>query len=123
MRWYRYHQRIVGILALFALGIQLVVSFAHVHVEGVRAPFNVSQSRTVPSSGLPARTPDTPGAPQPDHCAVCVTIGLLSNGLSGEPPAISLPALVRFSPLPPVSEARFSVTHFYPFRTRAPPVA
>jgi hypothetical protein len=119
MRWYRYHQRVVGILALFALGFQLAVSFAHVHLDGVR---QVSGASVAALSGrLPAGMPNSPGAPR-DECAICVAIGLLSNALNGEPPAVSLPDFIRFAPLPPVSETRFSVARFYPFRTRAPPV-
>jgi hypothetical protein len=122
MRWYRYHQRVVGILALFALGFQLAVSFAHAHVDGVRLPAGVSVSGAASTSRLPAGAPDLPGAPHHD-CAICVATALLSNALNGEPPAVSLPDLIRFAPLPPVSEASFSVARFYPFRTRAPPVA
>jgi hypothetical protein len=122
MRWYRRHQRVVGILALFALGFQLAVSFAHVHLDAVRQPSGVSVSGAASTGRLPARAPDSPGAPHSD-CAVCIATALLSNALNGEPPAVSLPDLVRFAPSPSVSEARFSVARFYPFRTRAPPVA
>jgi hypothetical protein len=122
MRWFRRHQCIVGILALFALGFQLAVAFAHVHLDGVRPAFSVSVSRTAPPDRLPAGLPDSPGAPHRD-CAVCIAIGLLGNTLSGEPPAISLPALVCFAALPQVGESGFSVARFYSFRTRAPPVA
>jgi hypothetical protein len=116
MRWYRYHQRVVGILALFALGFQLGVSFAHVHGVGRVSGASVS------GAALSGRMPDSPGTPR-HECAICVTIGLLSNALNGEPPVVSLPDLIRFAPLHPVSETRFSVARFYPFRTRAPPVA
>jgi hypothetical protein len=124
MRWYRCHRRFAGLLALFALGVQLVVSFAHVHLEGARPPFGVSVLDATPhGDGSPAAIPHAPGAPHHDYCAVCVALGLLSNGLRGEPPVISLPDLVRFAPLPRVSEYRISIARFHPFRTRAPPVA
>jgi hypothetical protein len=122
MRWYRYHQRVVGILALFALGFQLSVSFAHVHLDGVRQLSGVSVSGAAATGRLPAGAPDSPGAPHPD-CAICVATALLSNALNGEPPAVSLPDLLHFAPLQPVSETEFLVARFYPFRTRAPPVA
>lgn len=122
MGWYRCHQRVVGILALFALGFQLAVSFAHVHLDGVSQPSGVSVSGAAWTGRLPASAPDSPGAPHHD-CAICVATALLSNALNGEPPAVSLPDLIRFAPLPPVSETRFSVARFYPFQTRAPPVA
>jgi hypothetical protein len=122
MRWFRRHQCIVGILALFALGFQLAVAFAHVHLDGVRPGFSVSVSPAASPDRLPARLPDSPGAPHRD-CAVCIAIGLLGNSLNGEPPAVSPPALVRFALLPPVGASGFSVARFYSFWTRAPPVA
>lgn len=122
MRWYRCHQRVVGILALFALGFQLVVSSAHVHLGGVHQPSGVAVSAAASTGGAPVGVPDSPGAPHHD-CAICVASGLLGNGLNGDPPAVSPPDVVRFAPLPPVGETSFSVARFYPFRTRAPPVA
>ncbi len=71
---------------------------------------------------LSAGAPYAPGAPRHD-CAVCIAIGLLSNAVGGEPPALSAPDLIRFAPLPPACETVFSVARFYSFRTRAPPVA
>ena len=122
MRWYRCHQRVVGILALFALGFQLAVSFAHLHLDGIRQPSGISVSHAALTGRLPAGVPDSPGTPY-HECAICVAIGLLNNALNGEPPAVSLPDAIRFARLRPVGETRFSVARFYPFRTRAPPVA
>jgi hypothetical protein len=122
MRWYRCHQRVAGILALLALGFQLAASFAHVHLDGIRQPSGVSVSGATSAGRQPDGVPGSPGAPRHD-CAICSAIGLLSNGLNGEPPAVSLPGLIRFALLQPVSEVSFSVARFYPFRTRAPPVA
>jgi hypothetical protein len=122
MRWFRRHQCIVGILALFALGFQLAVAFAHVHLDGVRSVFSASASRAASPDRVPAGLPDSPGAPRHD-CAVCIAVGLLGNALNGEPPAVSLPPFFHFAPLPPMGASGFSVVRFYSFRTRAPPVA
>lgn len=121
MWWYRYHRRFVGVLALVALGIQLVVSFGHVHLEGARVPFGSAVSDAASLDRLPVGAPDPPGAPQHD-CPVCVSIYLLANALTGEPAVLSLPTAVDFEPFPPVGESEIFVTRFYPFRTRAPPV-
>jgi hypothetical protein len=123
MRWYRCHQRFAGLLALFALGVQLAVSLAHIHLEGAWPPSGVSVLDATSQDRSPAGIPHAPGAPHHDYCAVCVAVGLLGNGLSGEPPAILHPELVGFALLPPVGEHRISVARFHPFRTRAPPVA
>ncbi len=122
MRWYRYHQRVVAMLALFALGLQLAVSFAHVHLDGLRLSSAVAASGAASPGRVPTLPLDAPGAPHHD-CAICVAVGLLGTALSGEPPAIPPPDFVWFAPLPRVDAARISVARFYAFRTRAPPVA
>jgi hypothetical protein len=122
MWWYRCHQRFAGLLALFALGLQLAASFAHVHVEVARPPFGMSVLDATSHSRSPAGISSAPGAPHNDYCAICTAIGLLSNGLNGAPPVISLPEFVCFARRPQVSKSRISVARFYPFRTRAPPL-
>jgi hypothetical protein len=123
MRWCRYHQRFAGILALFALGLQLFASFVHVHAEGARRPYDISLSGATSSGRLSTDVPHSPAGGPHNDCAICLTIGLLGSALSGEPPVVSLPQLVRFAPTPPVGEFKVSVARFYSFRTRAPPVA
>ena len=125
MRWFRYHQRFGGILALFALGLQLAVSFAHVHPQGLDLlPGAESLARaSTQASDSPAGPSDHHGGTAPyEECAICISIGLLSSGISGQPPILSLPVPVGFAPTPAVVEVYFSVARFSPFRTRAPPV-
>jgi hypothetical protein len=122
MRWCRYHQRFAGILALLALGLQLVVSFAHVHPQGGLRPFDISFSGAT-SPAQSTNVPNSPAGGPHNDCAICITVGLLGSALSGEPPVVSLPQLIRFAPTPPVGEFKVSVARFYSFRTRAPPVA
>jgi hypothetical protein len=123
MRWCRYHQRFAGALALFALGLQLFASFAHVHPEAALRPFDISLSGATSPAPSSTDGPNSPGGGPHNDCAICITIGLLGSALSGEPPVVSLPQLVRFAPPPPVGEFKVSVARFYSFRTRAPPVA
>jgi hypothetical protein len=123
MRWCRYHQRFAGILALFALGLQLFASFAHMHPEGALRLFDISLSGAASPARSSTDGPNLPAGGPHSDCAVCITIGLLGSALSGEPPVVSLPELIRFAPTPPVGEFKLSVARFYSFRTRAPPVA
>jgi hypothetical protein len=123
MRWCRCHQRFACVLALFALGLQLFASFAHVHPQGALRPFDISLSGATPPARSSTDGPNSPGGGPHNDCAICITIGLLGSALSGEPPVVSLPELIRFAPTPPVGEFKLSVARFYPFRTRAPPVA
>jgi hypothetical protein len=123
MRWCRYHQRFAGFLALFALGLQLFASFAHVHPEGALRPFDVSLKGATSPAPLSTDGQNSPAGGPHNGCAICISIDLLGSALSGEPPVVSLPELIGFAPLPPVGEFKVSVARFYSFRTRAPPVA
>jgi hypothetical protein len=121
MRWFRAKLKAGARLALFALTVQIALSFGHIHLGNFR--------RAVPSLAS-ASTQSTPSAPrqQPagdadDYCAICATIHL--TAISFLPPASQLPV--------PFVVAR-SVEHFNsaavvfiaprraPFQSRAPPL-
>lgn len=126
MRWFRYRQRFLGVLALFALGLQLVVSFAHIGTEVVRA-FDIADnaSFTALSADIPPSpaTPSDHGGGLPHHvCDICISIGLLGSALSGQPPVLSTPAVAHVAAMPAVGEFQLSLVQFISFRTRAPPV-
>jgi hypothetical protein len=129
MRWWRSSQRFGVCLALFALMLQFIASFVHIHPEGFGSALAVSVwdeashalSGTGPSDSAAHPLNDQGGLPRHD-CAVCVSIALLGSALEGQPPALSVPTDIRLSPTRPASELQFSIVRFYPFRTRAPPV-
>jgi hypothetical protein len=124
MRWVRNSRRFgSSYLALAALALQFVVSFGHVHLDGVRRTdpaLTVAGSRAH-ASQLPAPQPGSDG--DDDYCAICATIYLTANSFL--PPAPELP-------VPFVSQ---TIEHFdrvagfliaprrLPFQSRAPPLA
>jgi hypothetical protein len=129
MRWLRSNQRFGVCLALFALTIQFVASFAHFHPDDFR-PWSGTSASGAASLALSAiAAPDSsvyisriqPGLPH-RNCSVCVSIGLLSQGLNGQLPILLAPTFFRLASARPPHELQFSVVRFYPFRTRAPPV-
>jgi hypothetical protein len=129
MRWWRSGQRFGVYLALFALTLQLIASFAHIHPEGFGSAPAGSLSGDASHALSSAGASDSPGYPLNDQgglphrdCAICISIALLGSALNAQPPALSEPADVHLSPNRPASELQFSVVRFYPFRTRAPPV-
>jgi len=121
MSWIRTHRRFGGTLALFALALQLVLSFGHVHARDFAG---------IPGSAVAqaqVTAPHGPGGDAADqandvYCAVCATIAL-----SGTLVLPALPAL-----LPPSSST--DVSHWYRladrrdrfdhalFSARAPPL-
>ena len=97
MRWFRYRQRFLGVLALFALGLQLVVSFAHIGTEVVPAS-DIADNASF--SALSADIPPSPATPSdhggglPHHvCDICISIGLLGSALHTGSPQCTTPGL------------------------------
>jgi hypothetical protein len=122
MRWI-HHRRFGSCLALAALVLQLVLSFGHVHLDGVH--------RTHPAlavSGSAAQASPL-GAPHPgndaddDYCAICATIFLAANSFLPPAPQLPVPFVSRpiehFAP----GAVDFIVPRRAPFQSRAPPLA
>jgi hypothetical protein len=125
MRWFRSNRRSGAGLALFALVLQLVVSFGHVHATDlVPATTTTAQSATAQSSHAP--DPSSPvkrsnGAG--DICAICALIQLVNTSVASSAPLLPQAAAtysIRWSiafdfnaPPPPRR----------PFSARAPPLA
>jgi hypothetical protein len=121
MRWFRTNLRIGSHLALFALAIQLVLSFSHVHLDGLN--LGPSHPAVVQTADLPGdRSPD--GQP-PNHdalCPICLSIQLAGTILQPVPPALIVPEPVAW--MPPVATAEFAAAgHHSSFNARAPPLA
>ncbi len=121
MRWFRSNLRLGARLALFALGIQLALTFGHVHLDGV------ALSKTAPAAvalngGLPAadQSQKTHRAVDFD-CPICALIQLASTSAPSIAPALPVPtdfvvvAPARFAQLQWAASPDFS------FQARAPP--
>lgn len=121
MRWFRTHIDLGSRLALFALAIQLVLSFGHVHLD--------KRALSSPTISDLQQAANRDGAPGPDRhtgandfCAVCATIALVAStvvpaGVQLVPPITSHRAwLSDIATAPPAFNAHL------PFQARAPPV-
>ena len=118
MRWVRQNLRIGSHLALFALAIQLVLSFSHVHLDGL----NLAPRQVV------VQTADHPGAPSPEGpnhdalCPICLSIQLAGATLQPAPPVLLLPEPVEWTP--PAATAAFAAAWTTSsFNARGPPLA
>jgi hypothetical protein len=122
MRWFRTHIGLGSRLALFALTVQLVLSFGHVHV-GKIAPASSHGAITV------AQAPDGDGGPSPkphsgvgDFCAICATISLLASSVVPTTSSLLPPVATEHRWLTAFADARISASPFVLFQARAPPV-
>lgn len=124
MGWVRMRRRSMAVTALFALLLQIVLSFGHVHIPhatGAGGPIAVA-----------AITPDTGGAGgsrQPDgghrhddgYCAICAVMTLLSGAQAATAPLLP-PLHDPISVEITVADAAVGIaSEHVAFRSRAPP--
>jgi hypothetical protein len=129
MQWWRSKRRAGVGLGLFALAIQLILSFGHVHPQDVLSPSAVAAASTTllfpgaKLSSVPAqhRTPN--GLPD-DDCPICMAMHITASGLLPTPPSVVLPSeFARVSKNAALEKFDLSVRRYALFQTRAPPFA
>jgi hypothetical protein len=131
MRWFRANRLFGGCLALFALAIQLVISFAHIHpLDLSRRPEvelgakNSSTTALADGENFLGKRTDHPGGGLPhDNCAICASISLISTALTAQGPVLSIPANFDSVQLQSISDFEFQQHRHSLFQTRAPPIA
>jgi hypothetical protein len=128
MHWYRENRRFGCRLALFALAVQLVLSFGHIHLEDIygnaRAFAAWSASVTVPEADNSWPLPAGPHSHHTDdYCAICAAVHLLGSSFAAQTPQLPLPtysaAIEHFDRI----AFLFAATRRAPFQSRAPPQA
>ena len=122
MRWIRMNRQLGARLVLFALALQLVLSFGHIHVEdlGIAAPANTESIAQNPANS------DGPAAPQDrndrhDVCAICVTLSLTSTSLLPIVASLVLPVAYEWEWPADIQTAQVSFDLEFYYRARAPP--
>jgi hypothetical protein len=132
MRWFRAHRLFGGCLALFALAIQLVVSFAHIHPQDLsprpEVGLGVRHSATTvlayDESFFGKRTDNHSGGGLPhESCAICASINLISSALTVQGLVLLIPANFDSVQLQSISDFEFQQNRYSLFQTRAPPIA
>ena len=125
MRWLRTNRVIGGRLALFALAVQLVLSFGHIHRSDIFGAGSTGAARTVAAvPGHPLPDPaDRSSAHPDDYCAICATLSLLNASFAAKAPQLPLPLAAK-----PVEHfasvaAIFVAPQRPPFQSRGPPLA
>ena len=125
MHWIRSNVRLGGWCALFALAIQLTLSFGHVHVEGGPA---TSQEAALAASASTSNQPNPPANPEPrshvgDFCAICALIQLAGTATPATASVLEAPVVftgASFAIIPDRALARAPPLSFH---ARGPPTA
>ena len=126
MDWFRSRSKLGAYLALFALALQLALTFGHVHLDRA-APMSADRF-TVDADAWNA-APATPTDPTDrhdradDHCAICSLIQLAGALVLAEPPSLPLPDISVRGPSEPPLAFDFPSPHRALVAPRAPPTA
>ena len=121
MYWVGTRLKLGSYIALLALAFQLVISFGHVHLDGIDAQASTTVEATDSAAPAPA---DHDGSRGADHyCAICALMHLARTVALAEPPSIPLPfPLGRWRPDATVKFGWIASPPPF-FSARAPPVA
>jgi hypothetical protein len=125
MRALRSLRRFGAGLGLFALLLQLTLSFEHVHPEDLLGASAASITEQGAGKALTDRDQDrhTPGAPH-DDCPICAVMHLAGTIVLPDPPALAAPT--EFTVAAFATDNLVTITVVArrpPFQTRAPPSA
>jgi len=122
MRWIRANRRFGSQLALFALAVQLVLSFGHIHREDIYGPVRASAAAAaVPAADKSQAPADRPAKHSDDYCAICASIALLSTSFVAAPPQLPLPFASHAVDQVDRVAVVFIAPRRAPFQSRAPP--
>jgi hypothetical protein len=121
MRWFRRNMRFGSWCALFALTIQLALSFGHLHFAS-----SVAALASAAAEPLAAAPDDSPTPTKhnrvADYCTICASLHL-AGLLTAEPPSVSTLHPSSGERLKVLVEATTSSHFGLPFNARAPPLA
>ena len=121
MHWARAKRTYCGALALFALALQFMLSFAHLHPEDIFGPGAPSFTLSAVERSQPLST-DPPPSHHDDYCAICATIYLLgSSPIPEAPPLLPLSFVWQRIDRFDHTVAIFVAVRRQPFQSRAPP--
>ena len=126
MYWFRSTIRPLAQLALFALAVQMVVSFGHMHRDDLGLPpLATVHWKYFPSGAAQVLVgPDRDQYPLSDeYCPICASIALLATGAPPLPPVTVAPPVISHVWLSPTSLYLAATQALFSFQARGPPAA
>jgi hypothetical protein len=127
MDWFRSRSKWGAYLALFALALQLALTFGHVHLDRA-APISADRSTvaTADASNAAQVKPTDPGGREhraDDRCPICTLIHLAGALVLAEPPSLPLQDISGRLPSEPPLAFDFPSPQRALFAARGPPAA
>ena len=132
MRWFRAKMRTGSLIALFALSMQLVVSYGHLHLvaiategTGVKAVagFAGQSSTDVPDGRAAPPIPKPQDRSAGDFCAICSLTQLAGDVVAASSPLLPAPNALDGAPIDHGAQAALAPLQRGLFQARAPPPA
>ena len=122
MRWLRTHIKLGSRLALFALALQLGLTFGHVHGISAGAAETAFSALT---HHKVTQTSDERGQKSGDpsdlDCPICALIQLASTSAASVPPALPIPAKYIVLKLQTLELPEWAASPYFTFQARGPP--
>src|SRR5690348_2681126 len=120
MHWIRRNRNFGSWAALFALTLQLVLAFGHIHAEDIlAAPASVAAQHQA-QPGTPAND-DGPADRHHDLCAICVAFHLTSSSVVPVVETLAIPIAHSHTWDADVARERTGDDLRFPFQARGPP--
>ncbi|MBW7971660.1 DUF2946 domain-containing protein [Bradyrhizobium sp. BR 10289] len=134
MKWFRSNIRHGARLALFAMLVQLALTFGHSHWFAQATTFAQSSLEQTDSSKATAsidrvavqkQSPSAPDREQPgdDNCAICALVAMAGTVVSATPPLLLLPQAIELLQLTTDAEFIHLKSAGTAFQPRAPPAS
>ncbi len=126
MRWVRANRRAVACCALFALAVQLILSFGHFHLtvglgSGSSSLASSFGDQARPQPGDTDGGPSKPAVPVADYCGICAVINLAGSVVPPAAPAVLQPVAVISTVAWRIVETSATPSPHIDARARAPP--
>jgi hypothetical protein len=113
-----------GRLALFALAVQFILAFGHIHPDDIYGslndPFPTQAISLATANQTQFLSSGQSTAAADDFCAICATVSLLSSSVAGDAPKLQLPELHAVERTTRAL-ALVVIPQWRPFQSRAPP--
>jgi hypothetical protein len=110
----------VSCIALFAMALQVALSFGHIHVDQILGAS--AQAAHASTKVAETRTADELPAGAGDECAVCALIALANSLILPVPAMLPLPVHFAATHQAPALVFHISQSTVAPFQARAPPL-
>ena len=109
-------------MALFALAVQVVVTFGHIHLDGLAGASQATQAVAGQAGAPPAKAPGNgPHGTADLDCPICALIQLASTSAPALAPPLPLPPIVGEAMLEASDAAGVAVSPAFAFQARGPP--